>query len=43
VVFSPGEPMERFLRAATALEPGGDVLALAARHGIEMLRAVDFA
>lgn len=35
VVFSPGAPMERFLRAAAALEPGGDVLALAARHGLE--------
>jgi mannose-6-phosphate isomerase-like protein (cupin superfamily) len=38
VVWSPGAPMERFVRAAAALEPGGDVLALAARHGVEMTR-----
>jgi quercetin dioxygenase-like cupin family protein len=38
VVFSPGAPMERFIRAAAALEPGGDVLALAARHGVELMR-----
>jgi hypothetical protein len=44
VVFSPGSEMERFLRAADAL--GGDgppapeaVLALAARHGIEITGA----
>jgi mannose-6-phosphate isomerase-like protein (cupin superfamily) len=37
VVFSPGLPMERFVRAAAALEPGGDVLALAARHGVEIV------
>jgi mannose-6-phosphate isomerase-like protein (cupin superfamily) len=37
VVFSPGRPMERFVRAAAALEPGGDVLALAARHGVEIM------
>ena len=37
VVFSPGPPMERFVRAAAALEPGGDVLALAARHGVEIM------
>ena len=38
VVFSPGPPMERFVRAAAALEHGGDVLALAARHGVEITR-----
>lgn len=38
VVFSPGPPMERFVRAAAALEPGGDVVALAARHGVELVR-----
>jgi mannose-6-phosphate isomerase-like protein (cupin superfamily) len=37
VVFAPGAPMERFVRAAAALEPGGDVAALAARHGIRMV------
>jgi mannose-6-phosphate isomerase-like protein (cupin superfamily) len=37
VVFSPGAPMERFVRAAAALSPGGDVLALAARHGVEIM------
>jgi mannose-6-phosphate isomerase-like protein (cupin superfamily) len=37
VVFSPGAPMERFFRAAAALEPGDDVLALAARHGVEFV------
>ena len=37
VVFSPGAPMERFFRAAAALEPGGDVFALAARHGMEIM------
>ena len=37
VVFSPGAPMEAFVRAAAALEPGGDVLALAARHGVEIM------
>jgi oxalate decarboxylase/phosphoglucose isomerase-like protein (cupin superfamily) len=36
VVFSPGAPMERFMRAAGALEDPAveDVLALAARHGV---------
>lgn len=38
VVFAPGAPMERFIRAAAALEPGGDVLALAARYGVEITR-----
>jgi mannose-6-phosphate isomerase-like protein (cupin superfamily) len=37
VVFSPGAPMERFFRAAAALEPGDDVLALAGRHGVEFV------
>ena len=38
VVFAPGAEIERFFRAAGALdEPGPeDVLALAERHGIEM-------
>jgi mannose-6-phosphate isomerase-like protein (cupin superfamily) len=38
VVFSPGEPMERFMRAAAALAPGDDVVGIAQRHGIEMIR-----
>jgi len=43
VVFAPGGPMERFLRAAAALAVGGppaieDVLALAGRHGVEITR-----
>ena len=37
VVFAPGAPMEGFIRAAAALEPGGDVMGLAARHGIQMV------
>jgi mannose-6-phosphate isomerase-like protein (cupin superfamily) len=37
VVFAPGAPMERFFRAAAALESGDDILALATRHGIEMV------
>jgi mannose-6-phosphate isomerase-like protein (cupin superfamily) len=37
VVFAPGAPMERFMRAAAALESGDDIVALAARHGIEMV------
>ena len=38
VVFSPGAEMERFVRAAGALaEPQpDDILALAARHGVEL-------
>jgi len=46
VVHAPGPPMESFIRAVTALadragEPGmDDVLALAARSGIEMLGPV---
>ncbi len=41
VVFAPGSEMERFVRAAAASGVGGpprmdDVLALAARHGMEM-------
>jgi quercetin dioxygenase-like cupin family protein len=38
VVFTPGAAMEAFIRAAAALESPAaeDVLALAARHGIEM-------
>jgi oxalate decarboxylase/phosphoglucose isomerase-like protein (cupin superfamily) len=43
VVFSPGAQMERFLRAAAALGADGppavdDLLALAARHGVETTR-----
>ena len=36
VVFAPGAPMERFMRAAGALaDPGAaDVVALAERHGV---------
>jgi mannose-6-phosphate isomerase-like protein (cupin superfamily) len=45
VVFSPGEQMERFVLAADALAASGppqiaDVLALAERHGVEMLGPV---
>jgi oxalate decarboxylase/phosphoglucose isomerase-like protein (cupin superfamily) len=41
VVFSPGDAMERFVRAAGELAAAGapamrDVLDLAARHGVEM-------
>jgi mannose-6-phosphate isomerase-like protein (cupin superfamily) len=46
VVFSPGEPMERFARAAHDLSrdgtPGHDeVLAVAAAHGIEITRPIE--
>jgi mannose-6-phosphate isomerase-like protein (cupin superfamily) len=41
VAFSPGEPMERFGRAAAELEDPGEVLALAEAHGIEMTRSID--
>lgn len=46
VVFSPGEPMERFARAAGDLSqdrvPGvEEVLALAQAHGIEITRSID--
>jgi oxalate decarboxylase/phosphoglucose isomerase-like protein (cupin superfamily) len=34
-VFSPGAPMERFFRAAAAVESRDDLPALAAEHGIE--------
>jgi mannose-6-phosphate isomerase-like protein (cupin superfamily) len=37
VVFAPGAPMERFIRAAAALPPGGDVAGVAARHGVLMV------
>jgi mannose-6-phosphate isomerase-like protein (cupin superfamily) len=37
VVFAPGAPMERFIRAAAALGPEDDVVAVAARHGIAMV------
>jgi mannose-6-phosphate isomerase-like protein (cupin superfamily) len=40
VVFAPGAPMERFIRAAAALAADGPPAmdALAARHGVEMTR-----
>jgi mannose-6-phosphate isomerase-like protein (cupin superfamily) len=43
VVFAPGAQMERFFRAAAELAADGppaidDVLALAARHGVEVTR-----
>ena len=46
VVFSPGEPMERFARAAHDLSRGGrpghdEVLALAEAHGIEITRPIE--
>jgi oxalate decarboxylase/phosphoglucose isomerase-like protein (cupin superfamily) len=42
-VFTPGAPMERFIRAAAALrEPDmGAVLALAADYGIDMTRELE--
>ena len=42
VVFAPGTEIERFMRAAGALDELGpeDVLALAERHGIEMTSPV---
>lgn len=45
-VFSPGEPMERFARAAGDLSRGrapapAEVLALAAAHGIEITRSIE--
>jgi mannose-6-phosphate isomerase-like protein (cupin superfamily) len=46
VVFSPGEAMERFARAAGELGRGGapaedELLALARTHGIELTRSID--
>ena len=46
VVFSPGEPMERFARAAGDLGRGGtpgqdEVLALAEAHGIRITRSIE--
>ena len=43
VVYSPGPPMEGFVRAAAALAADGppamaDVLAVAERHGVEITR-----
>jgi quercetin dioxygenase-like cupin family protein len=35
VVFTPGTEMEGFMRAVAAA-PGGDVMAMAAAHGIEL-------
>jgi hypothetical protein len=45
VVYAPGEPMERFVRAAAELVASGppaaaEVAAVARRHGIEMTRLV---
>ena len=45
VVFTPGDAMERFIRAAGALAEAGepeieDVLALAERHGVEFTEPV---
>ena len=46
VVFSPGAAMERFTRAAGALaadgEPQiGEVMSLAAEHGVELTRGLE--
>jgi mannose-6-phosphate isomerase-like protein (cupin superfamily) len=46
VVFSPGQPMERFARAAAELGRGGSpaadgVMAVAREHGIELTRSID--
>jgi oxalate decarboxylase/phosphoglucose isomerase-like protein (cupin superfamily) len=40
VVFSPGEPMERFARAAAGARGEEEVMALAETHGIEFTRSV---
>ena len=39
VVFSPGAEIEQFFRAAGALGDPAEVVALAERHGIKMLRS----
>ena len=39
VVFTPGTEIERFMRAAGALTDAAGIVALAERHGIEMLRS----
>jgi mannose-6-phosphate isomerase-like protein (cupin superfamily) len=39
VVFTPGTEIERFFRAAAALTDPAEVMPLAERHGIEMLRS----
>ena len=39
VVFAPGTEMEAFMRAATEAGTPADVMALAARHGVELLQA----
>jgi mannose-6-phosphate isomerase-like protein (cupin superfamily) len=41
VVFSPGEPMERFARAAAELAAEEEVIALARAHGIELTRSIE--
>ncbi len=41
VVFSPGEAMEGFARGAGAVSEPGEVLALAAAHGIEITRPLE--
>src|SRR4051794_15205358 len=41
VAFAPGQPMERFGRAAAELEDPREVIALAEVHGIEMTRSID--
>ena len=41
VAFSPGQPMERFGRAAGELEDPREIVALAEAHGIEMTRSID--
>jgi hypothetical protein len=43
VLFSPGEPMERFARAAADLDAPGhaELVALAEAHGIEMTRSIE--
>ena len=45
VAFSPGEAMERFVRAVAASGEAKwkDLLALASAHGIEMTRSLEVA
>ena len=38
VVFAPGGEMEAFMRAAAGVETPAEIVALAARHGVELLQ-----
>jgi mannose-6-phosphate isomerase-like protein (cupin superfamily) len=41
IVFSPGEPMERFARACGHAQTDDELVALAAAHGIEITRPIE--